>query len=163
MAKARAGSAGSPGCWEDGHRCAICNRCRSRASASGGRRARTRSGVTMSDARSEILARIKRATATAVGGSWEEIPRSYRRSSEATCEDLISLLTHRLNDYDAQVLKSSDAAASTAVAGMLKARGISRIVVPPGLQAFVVAARLRALSRTPHLSHAELNQYEKEY
>ena len=88
----------------------------------------------MSEARSEILARIARGTGTALGDPWEKIPRDYRRSSAASDAELVALLTHRLRDYDAQVLEASSANAAAAVAKMLKARGVSRIVVPAGLQ-----------------------------
>ncbi len=87
----------------------------------------------MADARSEILARIQRATAKIESGPWEGIPREYRRNSDASRVELITLLTHRLHDYDAQVLESSTASVTTAVTQMLKARDVSRIVVPTGL------------------------------
>jgi L-lactate dehydrogenase complex protein LldG len=92
-------------------------------------------------------------------GTWEEIPRGYRRSSIASSEELITLLTHRLHDYDAQVLESSSAEAATAVAGMLKARGVSRIAVPPGLQSSLLPPGFEFLEDTG-LSHAELNRCE---
>jgi L-lactate dehydrogenase complex protein LldG len=113
----------------------------------------------MSDARSEILARIARATATTVGGSWEEIPRDYRRSSTASSEELIALLTHRLRDYDAHVLESPDVDVAAAVAGMLKARGISRMVVPSGLRPSLLPTGFDFIEDAA-LTHAELNLCE---
>jgi L-lactate dehydrogenase complex protein LldG len=110
----------------------------------------------MSDARSEILARIARSTATTVGGSWEEIPRDYRRSSTASSEELMALLTHRLHDYDAQVLESPGADVAAAVAGMLKARGISRMVVPSGLRPSLLPIGFDFIEDAA-FSHAELN------
>ena len=113
----------------------------------------------MSDARSEILARIARATVSVASGSWEEIPRDYRRSSTASGVELIALLTHRLCDYDAQVVEASSSDAATVVARMLKARGVSRIVVPLGLQPALLPPGFNFIEDTG-LSHAELNQCE---
>jgi L-lactate dehydrogenase complex protein LldG len=113
----------------------------------------------MYDARSDMLARIARATSAGSSSSWEEIPRDYRRSSTASDRELISLLTHRLRDYDAQVVEASSTDASTAVAAMLKARGVSRIVVPPGLQPALLPPDFDFIEDTG-LSHAELNQCE---
>ena len=113
----------------------------------------------MSDARSEILARIASATSTGSSGSWEQIPRDYRRSSTASGRELIDLLTHRLRDYDAQVVETSSSTAATTIAAMLKARGVSRLVVPPGLQATLLPPDFDFIEDTG-LSHAELNQCE---
>jgi len=113
----------------------------------------------MSDARSEILARIARANGTSVPGSWEEIPRTYRRSSGASRDELIARLKHRLHDYDAQVLESSAADATESVARMLTARGVSRVVVPAGLRASLLPNGFEFLE-DDGLSHAELNQCE---
>jgi L-lactate dehydrogenase complex protein LldG len=113
----------------------------------------------MSDARSEILARIERANSAGSSSSWEQIPRDYRRSSTASERELIELLTHRLRDYDAQVVEASSADAATAVAAMLKERGVVRLVVPPGLQPAMLPPGFDFIEDTG-LSHAELNLCE---
>jgi L-lactate dehydrogenase complex protein LldG len=111
----------------------------------------------MSDARSEILARIARASSKIVPTPWDEIPRDYRRSSIASQDELIALLKHRLRDYDAQVQESSVADAMESVSSMLKARGVSRIAVPPGLQGSLLPDSFEFIEDTG-LSHAALNQ-----
>lgn len=116
-------------------------------------------GKKMSDARSEVLARVRRATAAIEARPWEGIPRGYRRSSGDSRDQLVALLTHRLHDYDAQVLESSLADVATAVSQMLRARGVSRLVVPQGIAARLLPDGFEFLEDLG-LSHAELNGIE---
>lgn len=89
----------------------------------------------MSDARAEILASIHRAVQSSEYNGWEAIPREYRRSSTKSQPNLLRLLRDRLHDYDAQVLESASASTTEAIALMLRARGVSRVVVPSGFPA----------------------------
>jgi L-lactate dehydrogenase complex protein LldG len=89
------------------------------------------------DARSEILARIRAAVPlTTPSNEWADIPRNYRRVSTAPDAEVLHLLKDRLHDYDAQVLDITEAPQTTlteAIAQMLRARGLARILIPPGL------------------------------
>lgn len=110
----------------------------------------------MSDARNEIYARIRRATAARSPDTWEGIPRGYRQSSKLPQSELIELLKDRLHDYDAQVLESSSTAVTEAIAEMLRARGVTRIVVPKGFWASLLPDGFDFVEDV-NLSHAELN------
>jgi L-lactate dehydrogenase complex protein LldG len=92
------------------------------------------------EARAAILERIAAATrhpapALTREDDWHAIPRTYRRTSDVPGADLLSLLEHRLNDYDAQVLITPAAQVRDHVASMLKARGVARILLPHGFPA----------------------------
>jgi len=80
-------------------------------------------------ARAEILARL-RATRTAPP---PEVPRDYRRAAEGDTGEatLLDLLTDRLTDYRATVLRCDRDGLPAAVAGLLVA--VPALVVPPGL------------------------------
>lgn len=113
----------------------------------------------MSDARNEIFARIRRATGTPLPDRWEDIPRTYRQCSEQPQAALVAFLKDRLHDYDAQVLESTSAGGRDAIAAMLRARGISRIVIPEGLGASLLPEGFDFVEDVD-LSHAELNGCE---
>jgi L-lactate dehydrogenase complex protein LldG len=91
-------------------------------------------------ARAAILGRIRAANGrtTTIGEAdraWAGIERSYRRSSEATEESVLELLTDRLHDYDAHVLVTRREAVAEAVGMRLAARGEKRVVMPLGIPA----------------------------
>ena len=113
----------------------------------------------MSDARREVLARVHRANAKVEKLHWTEISRQYRQSSQASRDQLIALLKHRLHDYDAQVIETSKTDATSAIAQMLEARKTRRVVVPSG-----VAPRFLpdgfAFIEDSGLSHTELNEMD---
>lgn len=111
----------------------------------------------MSDARNEIFARIRRATGVPSLDAWEDIPRRYRQSSQLPHRALIELLKDRLHDYDAQVIECSSTRVTQAIAQMLRARGVSRIVIPEGLPASLLPDGFDFVEDV-ELSHAELNQ-----
>ncbi len=110
----------------------------------------------MPDARSHILASIERAVPQPANSEWANIPRHYRRSSNLSQAGLVNLLTNRLHDYDAQVIECSTGETREAIAAMLRARGHSRIVVPPGMPAQLLPEGFDFLL-DEHLSHAELD------
>lgn len=96
--------------------------------------------ATSSAARTEILRRIRVAnggtsTAAAVAADWSHVSREYRRGSALEREALLELLEDRLGDYDAQVVRAGSGDIGDAVAKMLAARGVRRMVVPEGLAA----------------------------
>ena len=65
---------------------------------------------------------------------WGELPRGYKRSSTLTQPELVALLTDRLRDYDANVIEVAVHDVADAVRGALQARGLPRMVVPPGVR-----------------------------
>jgi L-lactate dehydrogenase complex protein LldG len=91
-----------------------------------------------SQARQIVLSRVRAAlqpqqpSQPAVDTAWSSIPRNYRRSSEASAGAVLELLTSRLHDYDALVLRSTRTEVTRAVAQMLTARNADRLLVPPG-------------------------------
>lgn len=95
-----------------------------------------------SDARSAILAKVRSAihagneqsmAAGNVATEWAAVPRGYRTGSTMSAEQLRHQLTDRLHDYDAQVLEAPRAELTDAIAKMLRARSVSRILIPEGL------------------------------
>jgi L-lactate dehydrogenase complex protein LldG len=87
-------------------------------------------------AREDILARIGQAHAAAppAGPAYEDVSRAYRdmppREPDA---DPVELLVDRLVDYKALVRRARADEIGSVVADALRERGISRVVVPPGL------------------------------
>jgi L-lactate dehydrogenase complex protein LldG len=96
------------------------------------------------NARDEVLGRIREAI-----GESEELPieRTYHKAGarQAEASDLLELLTARLIDYKATVLRcaDSDQAIAAAVTGVLSAGSVTRLVVPVGLPEAWLAAEHR--------------------
>lgn len=84
----------------------------------------------MSDAKSEILARIR--TALADNPTPPEPTRDYRHTSSASLKDRRELLADRLIDYKAQVHEATEDTIATTIADLLGDR--ARYVVPTGLK-----------------------------
>jgi L-lactate dehydrogenase complex protein LldG len=93
-------------------------------------------------ARDEVLARIRRANATAArdpaGRPEPESPAgpvvpAYRGHGDRTAAELMDLLAGRLADYRASVVRATAAELPGAIAAALGRRGARRVVVPPGL------------------------------
>jgi L-lactate dehydrogenase complex protein LldG len=85
----------------------------------------------MSDARTDVLARV----AAAVAGSGPvDVPRAYRTTGEHPpgSPDLLDLLTDRLLDYKATVRRASPAEVAAAVAEALESA--TTCAVAPGLE-----------------------------
>lgn len=89
------------------------------------------------DARSTVLARIRSANghdsnlATAQA-EWKQIPRDYTQTSPLSPERVIELLTERLHDYNAQVVRCRSEQAPAEIEAILNARRLTRFVVPAG-------------------------------
>ncbi|HEU4426550.1 MAG TPA: LUD domain-containing protein [Pilimelia sp.] len=96
----------------------------------------------MSDARTEVLARIRRAIADA---PVPEVARDYRQAGEHPRGSpvLLDLLTDRLEDYRATVHRTTEAGLADTVAAALAATvpASERVVIPPGLPAAWVPER----------------------
>jgi L-lactate dehydrogenase complex protein LldG len=100
----------------------------------------TETGATVdsSAARAEILRRIRKANggtaeADRANQQWSAIERGYRRATTRSRDEVLELLEDRLRDYDAHVERVAEHDAAAAVAKMLARRGLSRIVVPQGI------------------------------
>ena len=93
-------------------------------------------------ARDEVLARIRRANATAArdpAGQAAPEPAAglmrpaYRERGDRSAAELMDLLAGRLADYRASVVRATAAELPGAVAAALGRRGARRVVVPAGL------------------------------
>ena len=84
----------------------------------------------MSAARDEILARIRDALAD--GPPAVPVPREYRQTMP-TGLDVVELFAERVADYRATVHRTTARDLPSAIASVLAARGIRRLVVPDGL------------------------------
>jgi L-lactate dehydrogenase complex protein LldG len=83
----------------------------------------------MSDARSEVLARIRAALGP--DRTEPDVPRDYRRGNALARESAVELLSERLRDYRATVHQCTETELASTVRSVLADAG--RIVVPPGL------------------------------
>jgi len=87
----------------------------------------------MSDARTEILARIRGALGDVRDEAPHRIPRDYGRGGGLDQEALAGLLTDRVRDYAAEAERMSELDVGVAVrAGCLRL-GIGRLLVAPGV------------------------------
>ena len=94
--------------------------------------------VVTNSARAEVLRRIRAAkggiaNADMALAGWNAVTRRYRREARRSREAILELLVDRLQDYDARVVQAIHVDTSTAVAGMLKERKVTRMLIPPGL------------------------------
>ena len=92
------------------------------------------------DARSAVLARIRAANAhssalNTATAEYDAIPRTYMRSSSLSQEESLELLTERLHDYNAQVVRCRAAQVPAQIEAILNQRRLVRLVIPPGFPA----------------------------
>ncbi len=117
--------------------------------------------ATETTAREVVLGRIRAAkgvasSAAVVQAGWDGVRRDYQRSAIHTRAEIIELLVDRLHDYDAQVMQVGRTELPAAVAKMMTARGVRRLVVPSGLRAALMVPGFEFLTDNG-LSAAELN------
>jgi L-lactate dehydrogenase complex protein LldG len=89
----------------------------------------------MSDARTEILGRVRAALGE---GRAPDVAfqRTYRRADPRPRSELVALLCERVNDYAAQALRiAGDGEVAAAVAAACSAWGVGRLAVAPELPA----------------------------
>ena len=96
--------------------------------------------MAISDARSEVLRRIRAATGTvadqaAIDAEWHGIARGYKRIASVDREGLLHQLEDRLRDYDAGVYRTVAEGLPTLIAHVLSERGKRRMAVPAGVPA----------------------------
>lgn len=94
------------------------------------------------DARSDVLARIREATAQSAAVSretiaqqWRSLPRDYRRSPQRSRDEIMELLEDRLRDYDAHVERVDRNDLQQAIEARLRLHGNPRMIVPRGIPA----------------------------
>lgn len=109
----------------------------------------------MSDAREEILGRIRAALAEAPPAA--PVPRDYARSLPAGTP-IVELFAERVADYRATVHRAAAGELPSVVAAALRERGARRVVVPAGLpDGWLAEAEVEALADDPPLSVDELD------
>jgi L-lactate dehydrogenase complex protein LldG len=88
-----------------------------------------------------ILDRIHAATPSAAGDAsqladvYAALPRAYIRRGDLSAQARIELMIHRLREYDAEVIESTQADLPAAIAAQLAASGRHTFVVPQGIPA----------------------------
>lgn len=90
----------------------------------------------MTTAREEILKRIRAANGaqrTSREHEYETVPRHYRQTGELDPNARLELFTDRLRDYDAMVSRCVKPGIREAIAGVLRARNKSRLLIPEAL------------------------------
>lgn len=102
----------------------------------------------MSDAKQEILARIRAAHANSAAGGIVSagagidegapgerypVPRDYVRGRATPGAELVDLLVDRLVDYRAEVVRCGAEGIGEAVAKALADHGVGRVGIPPGV------------------------------
>ncbi len=92
------------------------------------------------EARSDVLARIRAATGDskaisreAISQEWCSLPRLYHRAAGRSREGILDLLEDRLRDYDAHVERVDRADLQRAIAARLLLHGPPRMIVPRGV------------------------------
>jgi L-lactate dehydrogenase complex protein LldG len=111
----------------------------------------------MTDARAEILDRIRAAYPDAPGSV--PTPRDFARSTRAGT-DVIGLFAERVADYRATVHRTTASGLGATIAAALRERGARRLVVPSGVPAEWLAsvdAAVERLTDDPPLSKADLD------
>lgn len=111
------------------------------------------------NARTDILNRIRQAT----GPSHDlAVARRYRRTGDHPPggAELVALFGDRVRDYRAEVVwcDANDAAIAAAVSGVLAARHVERLVVPPGLPEAWLPVSQRMVDGDPPLTYQQLDQ-----
>jgi len=115
-------------------------------------------------AREEILQNIRAAndgasSASATHSAWSALPRDYKYQGTLDRDALLSLLEHRLRDYDAHVLRASHGNIAQAVSQRLTERSRKRIVIPAGFAPDALPAGFDFVVDTD-LSAAELDTFD---
>ena len=90
----------------------------------------------MSAAREEILRRVRRSTRDVPEAERpEDVPveRGYRKEDDAPRAEIVERFAERTAEYKAEVSRVSEAELPGAIGKALKARGVEKLVVPPGL------------------------------
>jgi L-lactate dehydrogenase complex protein LldG len=111
----------------------------------------------VSDARAEVLGRVRAALAAAPPPA-QEVARAYRRRVEAPRAELVERFCERVADYTARVHRAPPEGLSEAIASACAARGARRLAVPDALVREWLPAALEAV--LPPLSPADLDRLD---
>jgi L-lactate dehydrogenase complex protein LldG len=116
------------------------------------------------EARAVVLGRVRKAlggaaSAESAEAGWRAVPREFRRAASRDRVEILHLLVDRLVDYDAQVKVVAADEVRAAVAAMLTARGVRRMVVPYGIPAGVLPEGFEFVVDAG-FDNAELNAFE---
>jgi L-lactate dehydrogenase complex protein LldG len=85
----------------------------------------------VSDAREEVLARIRAALAS--GPQPEPVSRRYRRGGSRSSDERVGLFCSRVREYRAEVHRVGAAEIAATVATVCLARGVNRLLIPAEL------------------------------
>ena len=102
----------------------------------------------MSEAKAEILRRIREATAD--GPVADPVQRTYRRTSSRDRAEVVEMLRDRLIDYRASVRDETEETVAAAIAELLGPD--ARYVVPAGLEPDWLPADSRGAVSYTHLT-----------
>ena len=116
------------------------------------------------DARSAILTRIRSANGhtaelAAATAAWQQIPRDYTQDSPLLPEQAVALLTERLHDYDAHVVRCPADQAPAEIEAILSQRRLVRFVIPPGFPRELLPAGVQ-VTVDSSLSADQLNGFD---
>jgi len=89
----------------------------------------------MTDARSDLLGRIRQALAAAPAGDEVPVPRGYRTGLDGEPAELVALFAERVADYRAVVHRVPEDEVGGAVTAALTGRAARGVVVPEGFPA----------------------------
>jgi len=106
----------------------------------------------MNDSRTEILRRIKAATADVPAGETPAdvpIPRTYRTRDDGPASERVDAFAERVAEYRATVHRVKEADLPRAIASACAARGVRRLVVPHDLPAAWIPEGIIALVDDP--------------
>ena len=108
------------------------------------------------EARDELLRRVRAGLADRPAVA--AIPRTYRRLTEPGT-DVTALFAERVSEYRATVHRTTAGDLAGAVAGILAARGVRRLVVPRGIpDAWLAGTDVERLGDDPPLASSTLDQ-----
>jgi L-lactate dehydrogenase complex protein LldG len=106
-------------------------------------------------AREAVLGRIRAALADRPPAV--DIPREYDRALPLGT-DIAELFVERVSDYRATVHRTTAAGLPATIAGVLAARGATRLAVPAGIpEAWLAGVPAERVADDPPLSHAALD------
>jgi L-lactate dehydrogenase complex protein LldG len=89
----------------------------------------------VSDARADVLGRVRAALGAGAGAAAPEVPRAYRgagRIGPAGAPDVVDRFCARVEEYRATVRRVDAAGLAAAAAAACRERGARRMAVPPG-------------------------------